>query len=205
MSSQSHATVLALSALLLLGCNTSAPSGPVFSAWQGDISFDFADPVGDTLPAPAGEVGEVIDLVQIEGQITEAAVTIQLRFSAPITRFTDGQVNGLSGFVDFDVDENAGTGVEAAVDALGGDTGMGVDFFVNLADNALNQMSLVRATTGASLALPFTITGSTVTFSFTRTLLGDEDGNMRISGVISAGQRPATDIFPNQGHLSIRR
>lgn len=205
MSSQSRATVLALSVLLLLGCNTSAPSGPVFSAWQGDIAFDFADPVGDTLPAPDGEVGDVIDLVQIEGQVTEGAVTIQLRFSAPVTAFSEGQTNGLSGFLDFDVDENAGTGVEAAVDVLGGDTGMGVDFFVNLADNALNQMSLVQASSGASLALPFSISGSTVTFSFVRTLFGDEDGNMRISGVISAGQRPATDILPNQGHLSIRR
>lgn len=205
MPSHSRATLLALSAMFLLGCNTSAPSGPVFSAWQGDIAFDFADPIGDTLPAPNDEEGEVVDLVQIEGQITEAAVTVQLRFSAPITAFSEGQMNGLSGFVDFDVDENAGTGVEAAVDALGGDSGMGVDFFVNLADNALNQISLVQASDGAALSLPFTITGSTLTFSFSRILFGDEDGNMRISGVVSAGPRPATDIFPNQGHLSIRR
>ncbi len=205
MSSRSRATLLTLSAILLLSCNTSAPSGPGNSVWAGDIAFAFVDPAGDTLPAPNGEVGDGIDLVKIEGQVTEESVTIQMTFSAPVTAFSAGQPNGLSGFLDLDVDQNAGTGVQAAVDVLGGVSGMGVDFFVSLADDGLNQMSLVQASTGATLRLPFVISGSTVTFSFTRILLGDEDGNMWMSAVVSAGPRPATDIAPNEGHLTIQR
>lgn len=204
MPSYSSSTLLALGALLLAGCNTSAPTGVILSPWQGDISFDFADPVGDTLPAPNGEEGDVLDLVQIEGQVTETSITVQLTFSGPVTPFTSGQPNALSGFLDFDVDQNAATGVEAGVDVLGGNSGMGVDFFINLADNALGQMSIVSAG-GSALALPFVITGSTVTFSFSRLLFGDEDGNMWISAVVSAGPRPATDIAPNEGHLTIQR
>ncbi len=205
MPSHSPSTLLALGALLLAGCNTSAPTRFVVSPWQGDIAFDFADPIGDTLPAPNGQVGDVVDLVRIEGEVTEATITFHLTFSGPVTPFTSGDPNALSGVLDFDVDQNAATGIKAGVDILGGNSGMGVDFSINLADNALGQMSIASTVTGARLALPFVIEGSTVTFSFGRLLFGDEDGNMWISAVVSAGQRPATDIAPNEGHLTIQR
>lgn len=193
--------------VLFAACNTSAPSGPTITEWEGDFDFDFADPAADTLTAAGSQTSQGLDLLRVEGSMRADSIIIRLVFVTPVTRFTQGGATTLRGFIDFDIDEMTSSGIPSILGDFGGSANLGVDIFVALQENLSGFLPLTDVASGVTsfARLELDGTGTIATVAFSRDLLRLDDGNVRMAVLVGQGDRPATDLGPNAQHYVIHR
>lgn len=193
------ALVLAAAATACSAERTAAPDGSAAGR------FSFGDATGDTLASTSPTTVQAIDATRIAGTVSDDEVELSLTFRQPVAPWSAGAANSLDGYVDFDLDEDARTGIPSAIDEeqLGG-AGIGSDYFISLRDDGAGGVDLVQAATNGYVRVPATFSGSTVTIRVPRALLAGDDGNFAMAALIGNADRP-TDLLPNAGHYVIRR
>ncbi|HEU4629347.1 MAG TPA: hypothetical protein VFS08_06355 [Gemmatimonadaceae bacterium] len=166
----------------------------------GGDAFSFTDPMGDL--RPEASAADAPDALALSGSVDGDTITIRLVFRAAVARFSEGRSNSLDGFVDLDVDENATTGIPAAVDEVGGATGMGADFYVDLRDATASTVTVLEAGETTGTSVPATFGTTTVTIRVPRTLVEEDDGRFRLSALVGNPDGPS-DFVPNSGFLTV--
>jgi hypothetical protein len=110
---------VAACAVLLVACG-GEPTGPVGRApTGGGFQYAYSDPVGDTLPPPTNIFNRALDVESLDVGLTADSIFVRISFTSPISRWSDGALNSIDGYVDFDVDDNPVTGFPAATEEFG--------------------------------------------------------------------------------------
>ncbi len=171
----------------------SAPS-------TGVLAFNLVDPQGDTLAFAGSGVPRAIDLLSLRGDFKGDSLIVTATFSGPVT-FAAEVPNGVGGYLDFDIDDNAATGVPYP-NALGTTANLGIEYELDLFGENPTTMAIYSRT--AVALIDASGSGNTVTARIPMSLFFNDDGNFSIVGVIGTRDRP-TDIFPNAGQTAVRR
>lgn len=154
------------------------------------------DPEGDLL-----ELGH--DVVSFAGCYSADVVGLTMRFRSAVLPYDSAAPNALAGFVEIDVDSDAGTGqvppISDAVNAL--PSGLGVEYRVDLYSTAGGVANVVSTATSETVGQAQLIfIGDTVAISIPRAVLGGDDGIVRAAAVV--GTFLASDVVPDGGHLA---
>jgi hypothetical protein len=171
----------------------------------GVLAFNLVDPSNDTIPPDTDtiEFDRAIDVLSVQGIFKRDSLILTITFASPVA--FGSHPNSLAGFVEFDIDDNADTGfgplsnqygasANAAVEYalfLDGETGTSIGGVLNIVGNTI---------TPVSASYP----GNTIVIHIPMSLLGGDDGNFTIVGVLGSFDR-ATDFFPNTGAALARR
>ena len=187
--------------VLLLACGTE-PTGPVPSV--STFQYSFSDPVGDTMPPPANVFQRALDVRALDVGLTADSIFVRVDFTATISRWSLMALNSIDGFVDFDFDDDPGTGYPAATQEFGSvDAQMGVESYISLRDDG-NGHVLRRDGQADQWAHVNVVFGErSVTMSFARADVGETDGVFRVSAMIGGTNRWITDLVPASGHHRI--
>jgi hypothetical protein len=134
-------------------------------------------------------------------------ITVQLDFSSDLVAPTSGDAGAMIGFVDFDTDQEAGTGITTTVDEfrspLPGATGMGMDYELGLTTYALDSTVAVTDALGwVTGRVKPVFRGRQVTIRIPKRLLGGDDGFLNAAAIVGTAGRPS-DIIPEDGHLQL--
>ena len=162
----------------------------------GVLAFNLVDPAGDTLAPPTTTLPPAIDLLSLRGDFKRDALILTATFSGPLTF--------LRGFIEFDIDDNPSTGGPFFSTSYGG-SALGMDYrliFFGL-DAGISTIAPPPQPPNP-LPIQVSYSGSTVVLRVPMLLLGNDDGNFTIVGVIGTIDRP-TDVFPNSGQTTVRR
>lgn len=166
----------------------------------GILAFNLNDPAGDTLTLGATTGPPAIDLLSIRGDYKSDSLIVTATFNAPVAIGTNVP-NGLYGYLDFDIDDNAATGLPYTND-FGGSAVLGIEYELDFYNNATSMF--VYSLTNPTVIVAASVVGNTVIARIPMAGVGSDDGNLSIAGVIGTRDRP-TDIFPNTGTTTVRR
>jgi len=167
----------------------------------GVLAFNLVDPAGDTLAPPATTLPPAIDLLSLRGDFKRDSLILTATFSGPVT-FGSVAPNAIAGFIEFDIDDNASTGVPSLSNTFGASAAIGAEYLLSFAGSTGTTFTLASQSSSSPVQASFS--GSTVVVRVPMSLLGNDDGNFTIAGVIGTIDRP-TDIFPNSGQTTVRR
>ncbi len=197
-----------LAALLLgataLGASVacrSDPSGPG-PGGGGTITATVSDPSGDTFGVDSVQW----DVTALTVTRDTGGITVAVDLSADALSPMSGDSNSVFVYVDFDTDQDSTTGISSIVDDSRpgpGSTGMGVDFFVDLADfNADSTVNVVNAALSTTGSVRPTVSGKRLSVRIPRSLLGGDDALLNAAAIVGTFFEP-TDIVPENGHLKV--
>jgi hypothetical protein len=188
-------------AVIMAACG-GEPTGP--TALGSDFQYSFSDPVGDTLPPPTNVFQRALDVRALDVGLTDDSIFVRIDFTGPISRWSQMAPNSIDGFVDFDFDDNPGTGYPAATQEFGAvDAQMGVEAYISMRDDG-NGHLLRRdgqSDQWANVNVAFGERGLTIRFA--RADVGETDGIFRVSAMIGGTNRWITDLVPSNGHHRI--
>ena len=191
-------------AALLAGCdmNEYYVTQSAGGGGTGGEAFSFTDLTDDLLPNASGEGAP--DVLRVSGSVRADSIVVTLTFVDEITPWSEGEENGLDGFIDFDVDENTNSGIPAAIDEYGGNANMGADWYVSLRDaNGGSRVGLVDAVSGEAIPVPARFSGRSVTVTLPRDVMDETDGVFRVAAVVGHRTTEATDFAPNAGFYRV--
>jgi len=177
---------------VLFNANAIAPAA-------GVLAFNLTDPTADTLTLGATTGPPAIDLISIRGDYKSDSLIVTATFSAPVVLGTN-VANGLYGYIDFDIDDNAATGIPYTND-FGGSANLGIEYELDFYNDPTSMLFYSLSNT---VVVAASAAGNTVTARIPMARVGGDDGNFSIGGVIGTRDRP-TDIFPNAGQTTVRR
>jgi hypothetical protein len=196
---------LVLASLLLAACSGKDSSRLTGNTDAERFTFSFEDPAGDTLAHPAASGGRGLDVIGVSGAVQASNIVLTIAFTRDVSLWTAGQPNSIDGFLDLDLDENSATGIEGAAGEYGGNAPLGAEFYLSLRDNGAGSVALVRASDREFWAVPAEVSLGTMRVTVPRTLLGDPDGEFRLSLVVGRPDLPATDFAPSTGYYTVNR
>ena len=167
----------------------------------GVLAFNLVDLAGDTLAPDTTTLPAAIDLLSLRGDFKRDSLILTATFSGPVT-FGSAAPNTVAGFMEFDIDDNASTGVPSVSNAFGASAAVGGEYLLSFVGSTATTFTLSSQTLSSPVQASFS--GSTIVVRVPMSLLGNDDGNFTIVGVIGTIDRP-TDIFPNSGQTTVRR
>jgi Macroglobulin domain MG4 len=173
---------------------------------SGILAFNLVDPTGDTLNtfAETSPTPQAIDLLSLRGDFKGDALVLTATFSAPVTSGSNAP-NFLRGIIEFDIDDNPSTGGPFFSTSYGGSGSLGMDYRLSFSGlNAGISDNSPAPQPPNPLPIQVSYSGSTVVLRVPMLLLGNDDGNFSLVGVIGTIDR-ATDVFPNTGETTVRR
>jgi hypothetical protein len=193
-------------AVLLVACG-GAPTGPLALApTGGGFQYAYSDPVGDTLPPATNIFNRALDVEGVDVGLTAESIFVRIAFTSPISRWSDGELNSIDGYIDFDVDDNPGTGFPAATEEFGGVSAqMGVETYVSLRDDGAGRMQRRIGETDEWRDVRVEFSSRSLTIRLGRADVGEADGAFRVSAMIGGTNRLVTDLVPNSGHYRVPR
>jgi hypothetical protein len=147
-----------------------------------------------------------IDIIGVSGRVDADEVRLRIEFAEPVVPWTAGAANSLDGFVDFDVDENAGTGIADVGELGGGSFELGADFYLDLRDNGSGKMALVNTSKRKFSWVKAEFSGTAVEVRIPRSALAtdtDADNVFAIGVLVTTRDRPVTDLAPNVSNYLI--
>jgi hypothetical protein len=165
---------------------------------EGVVAVILVDPAGDTLSGPAGPT-KAIDLLSVRGEYVRDSLFLNLNFADAVTGATS-----IAGWIEIDIDENVATGIASAANAYDASVALGVDYTILLAPSDRSSVNIVNTATQKNTALTITFSENSMTIHVPMSALGNDDGNFSFAGLVGTADR-ATDVFPNAGHVSVRR
>jgi hypothetical protein len=189
-------TTMVILVLQLWGC--SYDTAPLTGAPVGSVT----DPIGDTF----GSGGTRWDVTALTITRSADSVVVQLDFATDVISPMSRDTNAVLGVVDFDVDQNASTGVVAAVDHFRpgtGSTGIRADYQLLLtgftADSTVEVVDSLGIPTGRVKPI---YSAKRITIQIPLALLGNDDGVFDAAAMVGTHHRPS-DIIPDNGHLTV--
>jgi hypothetical protein len=181
---------------LLAGCGGGTTAPGTETAYD----FAFPDPAADTVVATANPSdAKALDLLNVSGHVDANNVTVTLEFAEPVSPWSDGRLDALDGFLDFDLDQSTSTGSRDDTHDIG------IDAYVDLRDDGSGRLALVNLSTRKIDLLDGKWSGTTFEVTIPRKLLvraSDTDNKMFLAVDVTArGRKPNTDSAPDTGHL----
>lgn len=169
---------------------------------DGVVAVILVDPAGDTLSGPAGPT-KAIDVLSVRGEYVRDSLFLSLNFADAVANALAGG-SSIAGWIDIDIDDSVATGTASATQAYDTSVALGVDYTILLAPSDRSSVTIVNTATQKSALLSVTFSDNTMTIHAPMSALGNDDGNFSFAGVVGTADR-ATDVFPNAGHISVRR
>jgi len=192
-----------LAAALAGACSSNSDTAPVVDPVTR--AFLQVDPVGDTLVlAGFPHTVRAIDLVAFQGDFKGDSLIVTLAFSAPVVGATVGASNSIQGEIEFDLDDNPGTGTAPFSDQFGASSNLGIDCYVDLFHSTPTGVAVTNLTTGVTTEAVANYAGNTMIIRIPMSALGGDDGNFDVVGIVGVLERP-TDVVPNAGSVAVRR
>jgi hypothetical protein len=165
---------------------------------SGILAFNLVDAEGDSLNtfAETTPTPQAIDLLSLRGDFKGDALILTATFSRPLTF--------VRGYIEFDIDDNPSTGGPFISTVYGSSASFGMDYRLGLSgsDAGISNNSPPPQPPNP-LPIQVSYSGSTVVLRVPMLLLGNDDGNFSLVGVIGTMDR-ATDVFPNSGQTIVR-
>ena len=188
-------------AVILVACG-GEPTGP--AALGTDFQYSFSDPVGDTLPPPTNVFQRALDVRALDVGLTGDSIFVRIDFTGPISRWSHMALNSVDGFIDFDFDDNPGTGYPAATQEFGAvDAQMGVESYISLRDDGNGHLLRRDGQSDQWANVNVAFGERSLTIRFARSDVGESDGVFRVSAMIGGTNRWITDLVPSNGHHRI--
>jgi hypothetical protein len=188
-----------LALALVAACDD--PAGPT----EQPLTLLFPDPVGDTVPTGGPPAVRATDAVNTRVTVAADTVVIEMEFASPITPWSQELANGLDGFLDLDLDENAATGIPGAADAYGGSAAVGAEYYLDFRDDGAGTIDLVEPVTNTRRPVQIGYSQRAARVSIPRSLLADPDGQFRLAYIVETLDRPVSDFVPNTGNYRVAR
>jgi hypothetical protein len=195
--------IVPLAAALAGACGSNTDTGPVVDPVTR--AFLQVDPAGDTLVL-AGFPSTVpaVDLVAFQGDFKGDSLILTLAFTGPVVGATVGASNSIQGEIEFDLDDNPGTGAAPFSDAFGASSNLGIDCYVDLFHSTPTGVAVTNFTTGVTTEAVAKYAGNTMIIRIPMSALGGDDGNFDVVGIVGVLERP-TDVVPNSGFVAVHR
>jgi len=193
----SRVLAILIGAAILSSCSDYAAPKIVYP------SPEFSDPVGDTFRDSVTQW----DLTGMTINRDASAITVRLEFASEAISPTSGDTTAMTGFVDFDTDQDSSTGIHNTIDGFrppGTDsTGLGTDYQLKLrryeSDSSVTVSDSLGEVTGRVKPV---FDGKSVTIRIPLVLLGDDDGALDAAAIVGDLHRPS-DVVPNNGHITV--
>ena len=166
----------------------------------GVLAFNLIDPVGDTASNDTAAV-RAHDLISLRGDFKRDSIIVTATFNGPVGPGNFGS-NALGGYLEFDMDDNPATGFGPLSNFFGASANLGVEYQLEMFNSDGTTMFLYTVATQEAVRASFS--GNSVVIRIPMSLLGNDDGNFGIVGVMGTVTRP-TDVFPNAGASLVRR
>lgn len=161
----------------------------------GVLAFNLVDPAGDTIPGDGlGDKGH--DLVSLRGDFKRDSIIVTASFNGSISSSNFG------GAIEFDIDDNPTTGVRPFSNDYGTTANLGIEYQVDLF--SFDGATMLFYTPSSEAEVKAVFSTNALVIRIPMTLLGNDDGNFGIVGIVGTAERP-TDIFPNSGAGQVRR
>lgn len=143
----------------------------------GAAGTPLADPTGDALVGTY----RTYDIASIDAQFSASNLVFTIVLTSAPVAPSSSQQQGLSGFIDIDVDSNPATGAGANIDTLGGSfgsTGLQIEYYLDLFTEFSNPgfVSLKDPINLTNTQVPITYGASSFTITVPLTALGNDDG-----------------------------
>jgi hypothetical protein len=169
----------------------------------GAVGVTGTDAAGDTLSNPTGNQTPAFDALGITGRYTSGFMIVVVRFNRSVAAAIHAAGNSIYGFIDFDADENAGTGVPPASNSFGGSATMGSDYMIPIFLTDTASTEIVQTAGFAVIGRVRThFAGDSMTL-FMPLNKFNNDQNMAMTLIIGTADRP-TDLMPNVGTFLLR-
>jgi hypothetical protein len=167
--------------------------GPFLLLTTSSHAMPIIDDLGDTFG-----VG-LFDIASMDIQYDATNLYIATTFTGPVSESGAGNPFDLYGYIDLDVDQNPGTGVQANTDIWGGASGIGMDYFLNIADGLPDgQIQLVDSAFTVIGNVPIIFGANSFSSTVPLALLGADDGLVDYAAIFGGIGGP-DDFIPNQG------
>ncbi|MEX1255463.1 MAG: hypothetical protein WEE64_14085 [Dehalococcoidia bacterium] len=171
---------------------------PGSPAHAGEFGFSVPDPEGDTFgsPPPAAP-----DITNVAGTIDSTTFTLSVQFADDVSPPDSGAPDAISGFVVFDTDQDASTGVYVDTEIAQfcpQPLAIGSDVTLQLFNYQGGGAPMIR-TPGGQLIVQAVITfdGPSFTAVMPLSALGDDDFNFAV--LVAPPDIPITDCAPGDG------
>jgi hypothetical protein len=166
-------------------------------------SPESSDPIGDTF----GDGDTKWDITAMTINRDASAITVRLEFASDVISPTSGDTTAMTGFVDFDTDQDSSTGIHNTIDGFrppgAGSTGLGTDYQLKLrrydSDSSVTVSDSHGEQTGRVKPV---FDGKSVTIRIPLAMLGNDDGALDAAAIVGDLHRPS-DIVPDNGHLTV--
>jgi hypothetical protein len=161
------------------------------------------DPAGDTFTIGSSGSAVLPDVLKMGAAWDGDSLLVGLAFADTAVLARAGGPNAVAGAVDFDTDDDPGTGIESAVDRHrpnAGSTGMGVDVIVDLFGNDDGNYVIFNAQPNILGTTTPELRGKLIAFWLPSSIIGS--GPLRTAAVVGTAPEP-TDIVPNDGSLQV--
>ena len=193
--------LLPAAAAILAACG-SEPTAP--GEMTSGFQYQFSDPVGDTLPPPANVFQRALDVARFDVGLTTDSIFLRVSFTGPISRWSQMAPNSIDGFIDFDFDDDPGTGYPAATQEFGAvDAQMGVESFISLRDDGNGHLLRRDGLAAEWRNVDVTFEERGLTIRLARADVGETDGTFRVSAMIGGTNRWITDLVPGNSHFRV--
>ena len=166
-----------------------------------------AETPGDTMPRPPGTPASY-DVLGMSARYVGGFLILGIKFQKPLISPATLDPAALYGYLEFDSDVNSSTGKEAFVNAWGGSSTQGVDYFTYFWFTDTASMQLIQSPTRDG---PFydagrvraRFNGDSLVLILPLSKLSNTDGRMSITMLLGTDDRP-TDIAPNTGQAGVQ-
>lgn len=154
--------------------------------WATDAAATpLADPTGDAITGTY----KTYDIASIDAQFSASDLVFTILLTSAPVAPSSNQLQGLSGFIDIDVDSNPATGATANIDTIGGSfgsTGLQIEYYLDLFTEFSNPgfVSLKDPINLTNTQVPITYGASSFTITVPLTALGNDDGLVNYAVVV---------------------
>jgi hypothetical protein len=173
-----------------------------FAPDAGINVFTLTDAANDTIPSASTGMPKAADILSIRGDFKRDSMILTVTFAGPVSPSRDSLPTSITGFIEFDLDDNASTGFSPFSNSFGGSAAIGVDHVLSFS-SAGTTMLVGPAAGAAPTSVPVAFTGNVIVVRIPMFAFGNDDGNFTMVGVIGTLDRP-TDLFPNTGSNPVR-
>ena len=173
---------------------------------SGLASFSRTDPANDTLGTFDTTMPLAHDLLSLTSRFKRDSVIFTMTFSRPVSPAMGSLSTAMGGAIEIDIDDDMDTGEESLSNFFGATANVGVDYAVSFFEASSTVAVLYDMTDPFSTQVyevPATFAGTVVTARVPISMLGNDDGNYTVVGIVGTWDRP-TDIAPNSGAILAR-
>ena len=183
---------------------TAAVSGLPPVTFEALAKAQITEPIGDEFSTSASAGLVPPDITRITAWPTQSVLIVEIEFWDNVVSDVVGGANVVVGFLDIDLDQNAGTGATPKTDIArpgSGSTGMGIERYVDFDTGGTGDFTIYDASAAVVATFTPQFDGNVLRMAIPLNNL-NKDGIVSLAAVVATVAEP-TDIAPNDGNISL--